>query len=122
YRIQRDTGRRNNEVVSLGRDCLAWDGDRPVLIYDNHKARRLGRRLPIHRDTAALIQNWQQHLARLPVPQESSAYLFPSPGQRNRAQRGHVRKHTYGRTFRVWVEAIPTLSDIGLDDDGAPNL
>lgn len=122
YRIQRDTGRRNNEVVSLGRECLRWDEDRPVLVYDNHKARRLGRRLPIHRDTAALIQDWQQHLASLPVPQESSAYLFPSPGERNRPRRGHVKKLTYGRIFRVWVEALPTLSDVGLDDDGAPNF
>jgi len=43
-----DTGRRPEEVVALPLDCLTHDGDgSPVLVYDNHKNNRPGRRLPI---------------------------------------------------------------------------
>ena len=35
-------------IVELPLDCLARDNDgAAVLVYDNHKAHRLGRRLPI---------------------------------------------------------------------------
>src|SRR6478672_2749731 len=47
YIILRDTGRRTLEVASLRRNCVTLDATGPVPIYDNHKARRLGRRLPI---------------------------------------------------------------------------
>src|SRR6266702_4767863 len=40
-----DTGRRPDDVVELPLDCLASEpGGAPVLVYDNHKAHRLGRR------------------------------------------------------------------------------
>ena len=42
-----DTGRRPGEVTSLRRDCLERVDGKPTLIYDNHKRRRHGRRLPI---------------------------------------------------------------------------
>ena len=48
-----DTGRRPDEICALRWDCLEYDEDRsPVLVYDNHKNARLGRRLPIAHDTA----------------------------------------------------------------------
>lgn len=122
YQIQRDTGRRNNEVVSLSADCLQWDGDQPVLVYDNHKARRMGRRLPIHRDTAAVIQTWQQRRSTLPLPQESAHYLFPAPGARNRPSRKHLSKLTYAKKFRDWLAAMPPLTDVGLDESGHPRI
>lgn len=51
-----DTGRRPEEICELDFDCLARDEDgQPVLVYDNHKANRPGRRLPISERTAALI-------------------------------------------------------------------
>ncbi|MGI8416203.1 MAG: tyrosine-type recombinase/integrase [Nakamurella sp.] len=118
YQIQRDTGRRNNEVVSLSADCLQWDGEQPVLIYDNHKARRMGRRLPIHHDTANVIQHWQQRRSTLPLPQESACYLFPAPGARNRPSRKHLSKLTYAKKFRDWLAAMPPLVDVGLDEAG----
>src|SRR5229473_2121677 len=38
-----DTGRRPEDVVALPLDCLASDpGGAAVLVYDNHKAHRLG--------------------------------------------------------------------------------
>lgn len=122
YQIQRDTGRRNNEVVSLSAECLQWDGDQPVLVYDNHKARRMGRRLPIHRDTATIIQNWQQRRSTLSLPQESAQYLFPAPGARNRPSRKHLSKLTYAKKFRAWLAAMPPLSDVGLDAPGNPRI
>ena len=42
-----DTGRRPDEICQLPFDCLARDADSsPVLVYDNHKGARNGRRLP----------------------------------------------------------------------------
>jgi hypothetical protein len=122
YQIQRDTGRRNNEVTSLAVDCLRWDGDQPLLVWDNHKAKRLGRRLPIHRDTADIVDAWQRRRAELPLPQESSKFLFPGPGARNRPRNGHLSELTYAKMFRAWLEAMPPLTDIGLDEHGDPRL
>ena len=43
-----DTGRRPEDILNLPVDCLHRDNDgAPVLVYDNAKADRLGRRLPI---------------------------------------------------------------------------
>ena len=58
YIVLRDTGRRTIEVASLRTECLTRDATGPVLIYDNHKARRLGRRLPILQSTADTINEW----------------------------------------------------------------
>ena len=50
-----DTGRRPEEICDLPYDCLTRDDDgSPALVYNNHKANRLNRRLPIsesHRHT-----------------------------------------------------------------------
>ena len=54
YQILRDTGRRPGEVVSLRIGCIEIIDGQHNLIYDNHKAGRLRRRLPItsaHRRT-----------------------------------------------------------------------
>lgn len=43
-----DSGRRPGEICALPLDCLDRDRDgRPVLVYDNDKSARMGRRLPI---------------------------------------------------------------------------
>lgn len=73
-----DTGRRPNEVISLHRNGLQRDrhGDW-ILVYDNHKAGRLNRRLPIQQETADAITDWLttgengRHI--------ESQWLFPSP-------------------------------------------
>ena len=52
-----DTGRRPEDICALPLDCLGQDADgAPVLIYDNHKVNRLGRRLPISGKTAGVIR------------------------------------------------------------------
>ena len=69
-----DTGRRPEDMVALPLDCLAADaGGSPVLVYDNHKANRLGRRLPIPEATARSIRAQQQRVrARFPGPRPAS--------------------------------------------------
>src|SRR5260370_38032325 len=50
------TGRRPAEGCTLQWDCLARDADgMPVLVYDNSKAHRLRRPLPISEHTATLV-------------------------------------------------------------------
>lgn len=48
YQLLKGTGRRVGEVASLHLECLDVDEHgRDVLVYDNHKAARMGRRLPL---------------------------------------------------------------------------
>ncbi len=60
YQILRDTGRRPGEIVSLKIGCVEVIDGQHNLIYDNHKAARLRRHLPITADTAELIAAWQR--------------------------------------------------------------
>jgi len=73
-----DTGRRPSEIAGLPLDCLARDADgSPMLLYDNRKGARHGRRLPVTQATAEVITRQQQRvrerfpaapLARLALP------------------------------------------------------
>lgn len=121
YKLLRDTGRRPNEIVSLRRTCLQWVEDRPTMIWDNHKRRRMGRRLPIHADTAAVITNWLQHLEGLPVRSDAQEWLFPAPGARRRPRGTHMGASAFSsRVWRPWIEAIPEIHDPGLTPEGNP--
>lgn len=80
-RVLVDTGRRPSEVTTLGIDCVkvreADGGAREyTLIYDNHKAGRRARTLPIPEATALAIQEWRDERLGLSLP-ESEGYLFP---------------------------------------------
>ena len=119
YKLLRDTGRRPNEIVSLRRTCLEWVEDRPTLIWDNHKRRRMGRRLPIHIDTATTITEWLSRLEALPVRSDATEWLFPAPGARKRPRAGHLSASTFGsKTWHAWIDAIPNLTDPGLTTAG----
>ncbi|MFD6998748.1 tyrosine-type recombinase/integrase [Streptomyces mirabilis] len=122
YKVLRDTGRRPGEVTSLHRGCLEWIDGKPTLIYDNHKRRRHGRRLPISETTAQDIEAWTKELDRLPTVPACEQWLFPSPGQRNRPRRGHLASPQFcNRIFRDWVdELVPDLVDERLDGNGYP--
>jgi len=67
YRILRDTGRRPGEVVSLEVGCTEVVDGQHNLVYDNHKAGRLRRRLPIAPGTAQVILAWEHRRAGLPT-------------------------------------------------------
>ena len=91
--LMMDTGRRPDEIASLMLDCLETDPDgKPVLIYDNHKAHRKGRRLPIAAATAAIITEQQERVrARFPgTPDSSSGSSRPRPGTPRPPE--HVRR------------------------------
>ncbi len=108
YLVMRDTGRRSNEFLSLRRGCVEWIDDQPNLIYDNHKARRLRRRLPITRTLAGAITAWEVELDTSSFPGRDQ-WLFPSP--RGSAV-GHLSDGAWNTIVHKWVRAIP-----GPDDD-----
>jgi integrase len=76
-----DTGRRPEDILGLPADCLARDHDgAPVLVYDNAKAGRLGRRLPVSHATAAVITAQQQRVRdHYPHTPASELKLLPAP-------------------------------------------
>jgi integrase len=114
--IAMDTGRRPEEICALGYDCLARDKDgAAVLVYDNHKANRLGRRLPISAKTAEAITAQQQRVrSRYPNVPIGTLKLLPArwhnpDGNRAITVTGLEQRH------REWVDALPALRT----DDGA---
>jgi integrase len=77
YQILRDTGRRPGEVVSLRVGCVEVTGGQHNLIYDNHKAGRMRRRLPITAGTAQIITGWQERRAGLATPARAAQLAVP---------------------------------------------
>jgi integrase len=119
YQILRDTGRRPGEIVSLRTSCIEVTGGQHALIYDNHKAGRLRRRLPITAGTAAVIASWRQHRAGLRVPPALDQWLFPSPLLRARQSRGHITPAAVARAFKIWVARICVIDSDLPGPDGA---
>ncbi|WP_331759473.1 site-specific integrase [Streptomyces sp. NBC_01579] len=115
-----DTGRRPDEVCQLKWDCLARDPDGSlILLYDNHKAYRLGRRLPIGKETAAVIINQQERIRqRFPDTPVGELALLPSSRANpdgTKAIRGISDAH------RAWVDAQPDfLIPIVVEVNGQP--
>jgi integrase len=105
-----DTGRRPEDILNLGLDCLARDKDGgAVLVYDNIKADRLGRRLPISETTVAVITGQQDRVrARFPDTPSSQLKLLPTP-RRNPDGRAPISIDMLDNRHREWVEALPTL-------------
>lgn len=103
-----DTGRRPQEICQLRWDCLKQDSDRQhVLIYDNYKANRHGRRLPISQATAGVITR-QQELVRADFPSTPTDQLMLLP---TRVANPHGRKPIApgwlsGR-HREWIRSLP---------------
>ena len=120
YRILRDTGRRPGEVASLMIGCVEVIDGHHTLVYDNHKAGRLRRRLPITTDTAEVIASWQRRRQVLSLPPSSDRWLFPSPLLRATRSAGHLTAAGIGAEFRAWVRKIETLDGEALGDDGRP--
>jgi integrase len=123
YFIFRNTGRRLDEVMSLKRDCLRYNasGD-PSLVYDNRKAKRLGRWLHLDKDTATVIERWQQHVDTLDVFSDHRVWLFPSPGARGQRRAGYYRGSSFLAAFNQWKRTLPPIHYGGLDQDGSPRV
>jgi len=114
-----DTGRRPEEIASLMLDCLETDPDgKPVLVYDNHKAHRNGRRLPIAAATAALITVQQERTrARFPGTPDSQLRLIPAPAK-NPAGRRPMADGWISSCHRAWADALPDIAVPTAVDDG----
>ena len=105
-----DTGRRPEDILNLRLDCLQRDkGGEPVLVYDNAKANRLGRRLPINEATAAVITTQQARVKeRFPDTPASELKLLPSP-RRNPDGRRPISIAMLGDGNRRWVDTLGPL-------------
>ena len=112
YIVLRDTGRRTLEVASLPTGCVSQDGSGPVLTYDNHKARRPGRRLPILESTADAITEWQE--IRKTIPTASQRYLFPG----STINETHLSSTGLSHAIRTWVRGLPSLHSGEIDPNG----
>jgi integrase len=112
-----DTGRRPEEITCLRLDCLTRDRDgKPVLVYDNLKACRDRRRLPVSEDTAAVITAQQARVtARFPATPPAELPLLPT-GKRNPAGRRHISIAWLEERHRDWVASLGPLTT----RDGTP--
>ncbi len=105
-----DTGRRPEDILGLRLDCLAHDKDgAPVLVYDNIKADRLGRRLPIPEATAAVITAQQDRVrASFPHTPPAALALLPTT-RRNPDGRVPISIDTLDNRHRAWADALGPL-------------
>jgi integrase len=105
-----DTGRRPEDILGLPLDCLARDKDGgAVLVYDNVKASRLGRRLPISNATAEVITSQQQRVRqRFPHAPAAKLKLLPT-SYRNPDGTKPISRSTLEARHRDWVAALPAL-------------
>ena len=109
-----DTGRRPAEIAALAFDCLTRDSDgSPVMIYDNHKNARDGRRLPVSETTATVIIRQQQRVReRFPAASPGTLALLPTvignpDGARPISTESLIQRH------HDWIGRMPpfTLAD-----------
>jgi integrase len=112
YIVLRDTGRRTLEVASLRTDCLSRDAAGAVLLYDNHKARRLGRRLPILESTAETITDWKE--IRNTISTSSQEYLFPGSTIADK----HLSSNGLSGAIRTWIRGLESLNSDEIDPNG----
>ncbi|MFB8142114.1 tyrosine-type recombinase/integrase [Streptomyces parvus] len=105
-----DTGRRPGEVCNLPLDCLERDADgKPVLVYDNRKALRNGRRLPIAEATAGvIIQQQERTRARFPDTPVKDLKLLPSIVA-NPAGTKATTSNWVASRHRAWVDSLPEI-------------
>ncbi|WP_219729320.1 tyrosine-type recombinase/integrase [Streptomyces noursei] len=103
-----DTGRRPNEICKLPLECLDRDNDgNPVLVYDNFKALRNGRRQPIAGSTASLIIKQQERTrARFPNTPTDKLRLFPAVWANPHGTKAMGSDRVTAQ-HRAWVTSLP---------------
>ena len=120
YKLLKGTGRRVGEVASLRLDCLDVDEHgKDVLVYDNHKAARMGRRLPLA-DSALVAavraqQAWVR--SRFPGTPTGQLWLLPRP-HKNANGTNHLTSNQINAWIRTWVERIPRIDAGPIDQAG----
>ena len=122
YLLLKGTGRRVGEVASLHLDCLDVDEyGKNVLVYDNHKAARMGRRLPLaDSDLVTAIRAEQEWVAaRFPDTPRERLWLLPRP-HKNFDGSHHLSAHQLLTWMHTWVERIPHIDAGPLDTHGQP--
>ncbi|MDQ2709802.1 MAG: tyrosine-type recombinase/integrase, partial [Actinomycetota bacterium] len=105
-----DTGRRPEDILDLALDCVGRDKDgAAVLVYDNAKAHRLGRRLPISEPTATVITGQQQRVrAQFPDTPPDQLKLLPAP-RRNPDGRRPITISMLEDRHRGWISGLGAL-------------
>jgi integrase len=105
-----ETGRRPDEICTLAWDCLHRDSDsNAVLVYDNRKSSRPGRRLPVSANAAQLIIEQKQRVrARYPGAPLDRLVLLPSPKSNPDGCRP-ISAAGLGNAHREWIDAMPPL-------------
>jgi integrase len=122
YKLLKGGGRRVGEVASLRLECLTVDEHgKDVLIYDNHKAARMARHLPLS-DTELVVairaqQAWVRD--RFPATLAALLWLFPRP-HKNSDGTNHLSAHQINTWIGTWVDRIPRIDAGPLDHRGEP--
>lgn len=120
YSLLKGTGRRVGEVASLHLECLDVDEHaKAVLIYDNHKALRMRRRLPLADSALAeAIRAQQRWVAeRFPDTPREELWLLPR-ANKNATGTAHVPAHQITMWIREWANRIPRIDAGTLDESG----
>ncbi|MGH9091874.1 MAG: tyrosine-type recombinase/integrase [Acidimicrobiales bacterium] len=121
YKLLKGTGRRVGEVASLRLNCLAHDEHgKDVLVYDNHKAARMGRRLPLADSELAAAIRAQQAWVRERFPATlAELWLLPRP-HKNTDGTNHLSAHQINTWIKTWVGRIPRIDAGPLESDAVP--
>jgi integrase len=122
YELLKGTGRRVGEVAGLRLECLDIDEHgKDVLVYDNHKAARMGRRLPLADSSLVAAIRAQQAWVRdrFPSTPPERLWLLPRP-HKNLDGTKHFDTGLIGAWFRAWLGRIPQIDAGPLDQHGQP--
>jgi integrase len=122
YRLLKGSGRRVGEVASLRLECLTVDEhDKDVLVYDNHKAARMARHLPLADSELVAAVRAQQAWVRdrFPSTPADRLWLFPRP-HKNADGTNHLSAHQINTWIGIWVDRIGRIDAGPLDHRGDP--
>lgn len=121
YELLRDTGRRPYEIGELRVGCLKREGKESILIWDNHKAGRTRRHLPVTSETVETIERWLAVRAKLDLPTGSEGYLFPPAGENGQLR--HLLPEQVANIIRTWAdleEVVLLAEEFGPDGTRVP--
>ncbi|MEU9321822.1 hypothetical protein [Streptomyces sp. NPDC048295] len=79
--LMKNTGRRPAEIAGAWFECLDRDGDDWQLIWNNFKAKRLGRRLPISDEEVQAVLGRRARLHELGYPTGKGAQRSSLPSR-----------------------------------------